>query len=448
MATPRDHDAVHSGHSSMPRGIVVTGATGFVGGELLKRLLRRDDGRTIVCPVRAESDDAAEVRGSTTLSRLLGRDPRPYEADRVEWIRGDLEEVRLGWSNDTWIRVARQTNEVFHCAAVSLDAPLDEAHRVNVTGTVHGHQLALTAHNLHRRFRRFHHLSSAYVAGRTTARVHASYLPNDRAHHYRNAHERTKARAERYLRASAVASERNRVPISIYRPSIVAGDTHGGRTTSWNALYEPMKMAALGRLPHFPHGGRALVDAVGVDVVVDAMLALGETAHCDLHAYHLTAGPSAFTIRELLDRTIRRALEYEDFEPSPTVLLNIAKWTAMAAAAKVSARAPKTFGRGRTHAPAGVQRFARWSSHLPYTMVNTIFDNSREQALLRRFGIHQPDGSDYLESIIGYALDTRFGAIAPPVIEPVARPAIEPSTGYVRRNADNRASVLELLADP
>lgn len=406
-------------------GIVVTGATGFVGGELLKRLLRRTDDRPIVCLVRASSDEHACDRGHSTLTTLLGRNAMPHEVDRIEWIRSDLEEVHLGWSSQTWRRIAQQTNEIFHCAAsVSFDLPLDEAHHINVTGTIHVHELALTAQRLNHKFKRFHHVSTAYVSGRTTGKVDANFLPADRASNFRNTYERTKARAERYLRESTTKSGDDRVPVSIYRPSIVGGDTLTGITTNWNVLYVPMKMTALGRLPQFPRGGQALVDSVGVDVVVDAMLALSEAACLDLHAFHLTAGPTTFTVDDLLGQTADQAEARGDYAPSRTKLVTITKWKAMEAAAKAVAKAPKAIGKVQKQARIAVRSFSKCSVYVPYTMVSTVFENSSETALLKQYGVVQPDGMTYLDTIIGYALETKFGVDAAASIESVTRPMV------------------------
>src|SRR5687768_4964168 len=82
------------------RKILLTGATGFIGGELLRRLLRRD-ARSIVCLVRAESDEDAQARGASTLAALLGRSV-PRLAARITWVRGDVERPRLGLDDATW----------------------------------------------------------------------------------------------------------------------------------------------------------------------------------------------------------------------------------------------------------------------------------------------------------------------------------------------------------
>lgn len=393
-----------------PTSIVVTGATGFLGGVLLQRLLADQRIESIICPVRADSSQHAVERGHTRMATLLGQDIARAEAPRVRWIKADLEERRLGWDSATWRDVATTTAEVFHCAAsVSFDLPLAEATRINVDGTKHIHELATTAQTIHGQVRRFHHVSTAYVSGVADGKVDADHLPADRAANFRNTYERTKANAERFLRTAATGAQPDTVPVSIYRPSIVAGDTATGVTDNWNVLYVPMKMAARGLLPMFPMGGRALIDSVGVDFVVDGMLALRQHATEPLHAFHLTAGRSAFTLDELFETTWVKADGYAGFTPSRTRLLSTSEWNTLAAGMRMAAMAPKKLGRLRrigTQAQRGLKSCA---VYIPYSRVDTIFDASKEHRLLRTHGVTMPAGDEYLETIVDYALAVDFG---------------------------------------
>ena len=111
--------------------------------------------------------------------------------------------------------------------------PLEQAQRINVGGLLQVHTCSIVAAALGR-FRRLHHVSTAYAAGRTTSDVRASeMLASDDERHFRNTYEGTKARAERFLRDCA------EVPWTIYRPSIIVGDSRSGRTRSWNVCDAP-----------------------------------------------------------------------------------------------------------------------------------------------------------------------------------------------------------------
>ena len=180
--------------------VLITGATGFVGAELLSRLLL-GSASNIVAPVRASSDTTAKARGLAALEEVLARPVSADEARRVHWVAGDLEQRRLGWDDSTWRSWAERVNEIYHCAAsTNFDLPLEQAQRINVGGLLQIHAFSVVAAALGS-FRRLHHVSTAYAAGRTTCDVRASEtLPPDEERYFRNTYERTKARAERFLR--------------------------------------------------------------------------------------------------------------------------------------------------------------------------------------------------------------------------------------------------------
>lgn len=413
-----------------PGDIVVTGATGFVGGELLKRLLGRLGGGRIVCPVRADSPAHAEERGRQRMIELIGTAEATLKAAKVEWIRADLEDERLGWDSHTWRRVATTTSEIYHCAAsVTFDLPLDEAQRINVDGTIHIHELAETAQAIHGQFRRFHHVSTAYVSGcKAPARVDAHYLPEDRAAAFRNSYERTKARAERFLRAKATETTDDVVPVSIYRPSIVVGDTVTGVTDNWNVLYIPMKLQARGMLPFFPSSGKALLDTIGVDFVVDGMLALGEESTESLEAFHLTAGPAVPTVDDLIRHTFERANAHANFTPSPTKLLGRSEWSALVNSMRLASRVPKKLKGVRRMGAQAMRGLQNVGVYVPYTRVDTHFSARKEHAVLANYGVTMPDGQTFLETVIDYALATDFGKHAVAVADVVeAQPEAVPA---------------------
>lgn len=391
-------------------GSVITGTTGFVGGELLIKLLR-DTSRSLICPVRADSQRAAQERGKERLVVLVGEADASHYADRITWLRGDIEERHLGWGDEQWNDIAQRTHEIYHCAAsVSFDLPLDQAHRINVVGTQHVFELAAAAVTHHNDFRRFHHVSTAYVAGRTSGNVNSDFLPSDRAKNFRNTYERTKARAERFLRNNAS----HRVPVSIHRPSIIAGNSKTGRTTNWNVMYVPMKMVARGVLPAFTYGGRQLVDAVAVDFLVEAMVAFSQLDSKPLESHHLTAGPTAITTTDVIRQTAEQAKLRDKLKPSDTKMLGPLQWrilmAGIAAASRLPAsRLPKRVGRVRTKARVAQRCMDGCSVYLAYANVNVSFDATHDHKVLRVFGIEMPAGPDYLDTILDYALATNFG---------------------------------------
>jgi thioester reductase-like protein len=375
--------------------VLVTGATGFVGAELLSRLLLRS-GSTIVAPVRAPSDAAARARGLAVLEDVLARPVDGEEARRVHWVAADLEQRRLGWADATWRGWAGRVSEIYHCAATTeFDLPLEQAQRINVGGLRQVHAFAVVAAALGE-FRRLHHVSTAYAAGRTTADVRAGEpLPPDDERRFRNTYERTKARAERFLRDYA------EVPWTVYRPSIIVGESQSGRTRSWNVCYAPMRLIAAGRLRLVPASARAILDYVPVDYVVDGMLALGRRSDTEGKTLHLTAGEQTCAVPECLRLIDEGVARHKGTPPAHTAVIGPRRFEVLVRSLQLLR-------------PRMADSLERFRCFAPYTQVESRFQNGAEAAMLREAGIAQPVYADYFPRIVRYALEHDFGKPARP----------------------------------
>jgi thioester reductase-like protein len=248
--------------------VLLTGATGFVGKEILDRFLSR--GRRVYALVRAPNDDAAQAR----LQPHAGLTP----------LAGDIEKPGLGLAS-----APEDVSTIVHCAAsVSFDLSLTESRKVNVDGTRHVLELAKRCERLER----LSYVSTAYVAGEPRRLFQEDEL--DVGQRFRNPYERSKFEAERMLREHA-----DGLPLQILRPSIVVGDSRTGRTSSFNVLYGPLKALARGAIPAIPGRRASPVDVVPVDYVADQTVDLAE--HGPDGTYHLVAGRNATTVGRLLD---------------------------------------------------------------------------------------------------------------------------------------------------
>jgi thioester reductase-like protein len=253
--------------------VLLTGATGFVGKEILDRFL--DRGRQVFALVRARDDDAA-----------AGRLPRHA---LLTPIAGDIEQPRLGLSEPRAAGLAEEVTTVVHCAAsVSFDLSLRDSRRVNVDGTRNVLELAERLPRLDR----LSYVSTAYVAGEPRRLFGEDEL--DVGQDFRNPYERSKFEAERMLRERG-----DGLPLQILRPSIVVGDSRTGRTSSFNVLYGPLKAFARGAIPAIPARRSSPVDIVPVDYVADRTVDLADGGPDG--TFHLVAGRNATTVGRLLE---------------------------------------------------------------------------------------------------------------------------------------------------
>jgi hypothetical protein len=119
-------------HEPTSDGVFLTGATGFVGMELLARYLERTD-RRIFALVRGSGDQDAAARVEGTLRSLFG--PEHRYAERVVAVPGDITHQDLGLHGER-DSLAERIGEIVHGAAsVSFELGLEASRAINVEGT-------------------------------------------------------------------------------------------------------------------------------------------------------------------------------------------------------------------------------------------------------------------------------------------------------------------------
>src|SRR4051812_18877087 len=264
-----------------PDGVLLTGATGFVGMALLARYLEGSD-RPVYALVRAADDSRAGERMKDVLTDLFG-EAKGAQEDRLVAVPGDVEAPGLGLAPEDREALAGRVRDIVHAAAsVSFDLALDDSRRINVDGPRRMLELAELCQESGG-LRSFSYISTAYVAGTHRGEFGEDQL--DVGQRFRNPYERSKFEAERLVREYA-----GRLPLRIFRPSIVVGEEATGWTTSFNVLSTPLKAFARDLLPILPAKRRAPVDVVPVDYVADAVFALSDRRVNGAETYNLVAG--------------------------------------------------------------------------------------------------------------------------------------------------------------
>ncbi|WP_103534347.1 NAD-dependent epimerase/dehydratase family protein [Streptomyces sp. SM11] len=195
--------------------VALTGATGFLGLRLLRRLL--DAHRSVTVLAHAGSGNA--LHRITRFFELTGA-PKAFTAGlpgRLRVVETELALPRLGLSERTFQRLADGLDAIWHSAgSINLEGDLPELRRTNVEGTRHVLELAAAG----RRTPVVHHVSTAFVAG--ALREGVAYEDElDDAHSFENAYERSKYEAE--LLVHAWSREHGR-PALVLRPSILVTD--------------------------------------------------------------------------------------------------------------------------------------------------------------------------------------------------------------------------------
>ncbi len=355
--------------------VLLSGATGFVGMEVLARYLERSD-RRVVTLVRAADDGAARARVDAVLENLFGSRARGYR-DRVDTFAADITAPGLGIDRGLRQRLACRASTIIHSAAsVSFTLPLPEAREINVAGTRRMLELAELAQECGG-LECYGHISTAYVAGTHAGRF--AERDFDLGQSFRNSYERSKFEAERLVRS-------HRLPTKILRPSIVVGDRNSGWTAAFNVLYWPLRALSRGLFAAIPAYPSAPVDVVSSDYVADAVYALCERRGGIGETYHLTAGANAITIAEILGRASRYFRR-----PEPKVI------------------APEEFDALPPGSAGKDSALAAGRAYFPYFSIDTLFEDSETRARLEPEGIVASPLRDYLDRLLDFATLTRWG---------------------------------------
>jgi len=363
--------------------IVVTGATGFVGANLVQRLLHDHPEARLTLLLREAKGKSAADRAADMLERL-GVDAADRE--RVEGIGADVSLERCGLASPIYDALVADATRVIHGAAsIRFDDRLSAARQVNVEGTRHVLALAQAAH-ARGALERFVYVGTAYVAGERTGLVREDEL--DIGQRFRNSYERTKFEAEQLVRA-----HRDTLPVTILRPSIIVGDSRTGETSSFKMLYWPLKMYARRiwrTAPGFPD---AIIDIVPVDFVASAISRLAFDPRAVGRTVHLCAGPGAHAT---VDALAGRASEFFGVPPVRYIdpdlfwrlihpLLVVVLW-----------------GRKRRVVKDG-------RVYRSYLSMRMVFDTATAEDLLGPAGIRPPHVMDYLDRLLAFCRDTNWG---------------------------------------
>jgi thioester reductase-like protein len=362
--------------------LLLTGATGMVGREVLARTAADPRYERVMCLVRPSGGRSAQERLDEVLQKV-GISP---DRARIVAVAGDVVNPELGLEPQGRASL-KEVDRIIHCAAsVSFDLPLEEAREINVRGTERIVSLARTLPRL----ARLDAVSTAYVAGCRDDLVREEDLAHERGFH--NTYEQTKHESEQLLRQAM-----RDLPVAVHRPSIVVGDSRTGKTGAWKVLYWPLKVIARGWLPIIPYDPLGRLDIVPVDFVAGAICALADQPGTLGKTFHLCAGPTRdTTMAELTDVVFRKLGRRRPARVRPAWFRRVVRPVMMAAP---SSQLRKTLSTGLVYRP--------------YLELRLQFDTSQADQALQGTPIRCAPVLDYIDTIVDAALESDFGAKKP-----------------------------------
>jgi thioester reductase-like protein len=359
--------------------IFLTGGTGYIGAHVVANLLDQHDA-TLNLLVRGRDPRDAELRLWQALQLHLPFS-RFYEylQAKIRIFCGDLTFPQFGLAPDDYDRLVHTTDSVIHCAA-SLNRKSEKSClNVNLRGTLEVVQLARRSQYYHG-LRRFSNVSTVAVAGKRSHEVVAEDWSIDWERSDYDPYARTKKFCELMVRELLPD-----VPLTIFRPSIVLGDSRYPQTTQFDMVRSFVFLAGLPVLPFRPYDK---IDIVNVDFVADAISTLHMKANPEHDTYHLSSGNDAQTFQELT-----KALAAEQNRRGPLFLPILEKTFGSIVSTLANRKGPA--GRGA----------ALMKVFLPYLTWNTVFDNTR---VTREIGRKPAPFSQYCFPLLRFSREHNF----------------------------------------
>jgi thioester reductase-like protein len=350
--------------------LLLTGSTGALGAELLGCLAARQPSDRIYVLLRAETPGEFAAR-AWNLAGTLDADVR----HRVTPLHGDVTADRLGFG-DRYCAIAGEIDEIYHAAACTrFDAGIEEAASHNIGGTRRVLDLARASRRLGRSGR-LHFVSTAYVAGRRAGAVNEDDL--DCGQQFFNAYEWSKFRAECDVRDAS-----SDLPVTIYRPSVVVGNSQTGWARRFLGVYQVLRWIDRGQLTTLPCRADFELDIVPADYVAEAIVTLAGRSESVGKTFHLTAGNgNRLALEELIGIFLHER--------------------------ETRGREPRTIDGVRFEAAHPSPSSRRLDPYLPYLTCPKAFDDGNARAMLNGFGA--APCREFFPRVVRYALDSEFRA--------------------------------------
>jgi nucleoside-diphosphate-sugar epimerase len=342
--------------------ILLTGGTGYIGSYVVARLLDATPEPLLLLARKASKEGlwrALQMHlDAATFEKAL-RD------GRIRGVGGDLTTPGFGLDDAAIGRLAKETDSIIHIAA-SLNRKSERAClNTNLRGTLHLLEVARRAQDDHG-LRRISHVSTVAVAGQRQDEV----VKEDAAIDWERADYDPYARTKKFCEYM-ITRLLPEVPRTIFRPSVVLGDSRRPETTQFDMA---KAFVFLARLPFLPLRRDDRIDIVPVDYVADAIATIHLREPAPHSIFHLAAGEDAPTYAEVT-----------------------------ASVAEARRKSPPWFWPWAERPFAGTARFlagfrgtgvgsaaARLQVFMPYLTYNTVFDNSRVVNALGRKPVRFP----------------------------------------------------------
>ncbi len=377
--------------------LLITGATGFLGGCLADKYLEEGYSLKII---------ARNLRGVSLKEKMdkIFPDKRTEErsafSGRIELLEGDISTENLGLSEADYLRLAGAVDMVVHCAAATKFE--NDAHDILTQTNIYG-SLHVAGFCARKKIKRFHYVSTAYVAGNRRGTVFEHEL--EKGQKFNNNYEQSKYEAER--RISSFAKQQG-IPLTVYRPSIIAGDSITGYTKNYDNIYAFCReLVCLNDYEtRRKSGNDSLIQ--GRHEVRPVSLRIPGDKHCTINLIPLDYAANA--IFHISKQEESAGKIFHIVNPSPPTIEEIAEWLKVATGIyRISIVSQHEF---RASAPNVLEKcFSRKTKAFqPYLFGEACFDSTNTRTFLAGAKIDCPlITQEFINRSIQYAIQTKWG---------------------------------------
>ena len=275
--------------TSESKCVLITGATGFLGTHITLRILQETP-HEILMLVRGNDKETAFQH----LKRAWWEFPEliNFLDKRIHVVKGDITQKQLGLKNGEYNKLIHSVTNIIHTAAdLRLNAPINKLRKTNREGTINLLQLGSEIDKNHG-LERFSHVSTAYVAGARKGIIDEASLTDEAG--FLSNYEKSKYEGELEVRNS-------HLPVSIFRPSMLVGDSKTGYIKTFNTIYVPLRLYLSRKQRLIPIKSSEKVNLITVDYVANAIASLTFNPEAEGLTFHLTAPQELLpTVKELI----------------------------------------------------------------------------------------------------------------------------------------------------
>lgn len=276
------------------KNVFITGSTGFLGRYILKYVLEDKYAAPVVL-ARKSKGESAEDRIKNVL-RYLYDDTLEYKdkLKRIKVIEGEIDVENFGLGIKTLKSLVKEIDEIYHSAAIAeFRVPLDKIRKTNVDGARRVFDFAMMCKS-EGRLSRLNHISTTYLAGTTNGVFYETNL--DIGQGFNNTYEQSKYEAELLLPGYRKAG----LPVAIFRPAVLTGDSVTGKTSNFKMLYQPLHFFAHELFDAVPANRIAEENLIPVDIAAKEICLIANEKDSVNETFHI-ANPACVTAGHFVD---------------------------------------------------------------------------------------------------------------------------------------------------